>query len=192
MKDKRLMIVLTAMVFILASFSLDAGNRSPRQMKHMQFGLRMAHKNLYPGPLLLGVKDKLALNEAQVQKIETLYNGHKEIMIKQEADLKLMLTRFDAYLNGEDMRRPKKINWPQDYIEPPPAVKKEETPRAVPPAVPAASRIGNFNEVEQSLSPEEAQREAGRCERCDLHYVNRQCTIAGTESPDDTKRKNAV
>lgn len=107
MKHKRLMIVLVAVVFVLASLSLEAGFRNPRQMKHMQSGIRMAQKNLYPGYLLLRVKDKLALGDDQVKKIETLTNAHREQMIKEEAELKIQMTRFENYLNGEELNRKK-------------------------------------------------------------------------------------
>lgn len=107
MKHKSLMVVLVMIIFIFASFSLEAGSQNPREMKHMRFGLRMAQKNLYSGHMLLRLKDKLELGGDQVKKIETLSAAHREHMIKQEAEEKIKMTRFENYLNGEELDRKK-------------------------------------------------------------------------------------
>jgi hypothetical protein len=56
-----------------------------------------------------------------------------------------------------------------------PAVVSEEelenATRAVPPALPPKGRRKNFNEVERSLSEDQARAEARRCLRCDLAFT---------------------
>ena len=47
----------------------------------------------------------------------------------------------------------------------------ENAARAVPPALPVKGRKKNFNEVERSLSEEQARAEARRCLRCDLAFT---------------------
>ncbi|MBN2561048.1 MAG: FAD-dependent oxidoreductase [Phycisphaerae bacterium] len=80
------------------------------------------------------------------------------------------------YLRGEELKRAGAVLLPDVYVEPLVLDEEElaqlaEQDRAEPPTVPAASRRRNFNEVELSLSVEDATREARRCLRCDLEFT---------------------
>jgi hypothetical protein len=80
---------------------------------------------------------------------------------------------IDRYLQGEPLVGPAGVKLPTVFLEP--AVVSEEelenAARAVPPALPVKGRRKNFNEVERSLSEEQAQAEARRCLRCDLAFT---------------------
>ncbi len=80
---------------------------------------------------------------------------------------------IDRYLQGEPLLVPAEPKLPTVFVEP--AVVGEEelehATRAVQPALPAKGRRKNFNEVEQSLSEEQARAEARRCLRCDLAFT---------------------
>jgi NADH-quinone oxidoreductase subunit F len=96
---------------------------------------------------------------------------------------------IDRYLQGVSLEQPVQLRRPHIYIEPWPltvgeidANKRAETPRA-----PADRRKHNFTEVEVSLSPEEARREARRCLRCDLEYTQPQI---GADQVEKIKEEN--
>lgn len=80
---------------------------------------------------------------------------------------------IDRYLQGESLSIPPEINLPQFYIEPPRIEEKErmESQRARIPLLPVEKRRRNSREVAQTLSAEEATREAKRCLRCDLEFT---------------------
>ena len=80
---------------------------------------------------------------------------------------------IELFLLGRPLEMPTAGCLPSVYVEPPPALEGEaadsarvETPRAS-----VAWRRRNFAEVEVTLSPDEARREAGRCMRCDLEFT---------------------
>ena len=77
------------------------------------------------------------------------------------------------YLRGEELRQPGAALLPDVYMEPLALDEDElaEADRIEPPMVPSASRRQNFDEVELSLSVEDATREARRCLRCDLEFT---------------------
>ncbi|MBU0719155.1 MAG: FAD-dependent oxidoreductase, partial [Planctomycetes bacterium] len=77
------------------------------------------------------------------------------------------------YLRGEELRQPGAALLPDVYVEPLALDEEElaEADRIEPPMVPGASRRQNFDEVELSLSVEDATREAHRCLRCDLEFT---------------------
>ena len=82
------------------------------------------------------------------------------------------------YLRGEELRQPAVAQLPQVHV-PPVQVSDEElleAGRAEPPTIPVAARKGSFDEVELSLSVEDATREARRCLRCDLEFTQTQQT----------------
>jgi hypothetical protein len=80
---------------------------------------------------------------------------------------------IELFLLDRPLEMPASGCVPSVYVEPPPALEGEaaggarvETPRAS-----VAWRRRNFAEVEVTLSPDEARREAGRCLRCDLEFT---------------------
>ncbi|MBN2020660.1 MAG: FAD-dependent oxidoreductase [Sedimentisphaerales bacterium] len=80
---------------------------------------------------------------------------------------------IDRYLRGEPLAEPPGLKLPTVFVEPA-AVNEEEletATRAVPPVLPVKARKKNFNEVEASLSEEQAKTEARRCLRCDLAFT---------------------
>jgi len=82
---------------------------------------------------------------------------------------------IDRFIRGEELLQPVRAQLPSTYI--PPCTVGEDVataPRADCPTVPVADRGRSFVEVERSLSGEEAQREAGRCLRCDLEFTQQQ------------------
>jgi NADH-quinone oxidoreductase subunit F len=87
------------------------------------------------------------------------------------------------YLRGEPLKQAGELHLPEVYV-PPVEVSAEEMAgqeRVAPPMIPAATRRKNFNEVELSLSVEDATREARRCLRCDLEFTRPQEDEAVTE-----------
>ena len=80
---------------------------------------------------------------------------------------------IDRYLRDEPLAEPASPKLPTVFLEPT-VVGEEElenAARAVPPALPVKGRRKNFNEVERSLSEEQARAEARRCLRCDLAFT---------------------
>lgn len=80
---------------------------------------------------------------------------------------------IDRYLRGEPLRILRETNLPRFYIEPSRIEEKErmESQRVWIPLLPAEKRRRNSREVAQTLSAEEAVREAKRCLRCDLEFT---------------------
>ncbi|MGQ9560345.1 MAG: NADH-ubiquinone oxidoreductase-F iron-sulfur binding region domain-containing protein [Candidatus Oleimicrobiaceae bacterium] len=95
------------------------------------------------------------------------------------ADGKRAATMIDRYVRGEQLQQPPEVRLPKVYVPPVPvseeiaAARRVETPRAS-----VEWRKRGFAEVEMSLTPEEAAREASRCLRCDLDFVHRPETCA--------------
>jgi len=80
---------------------------------------------------------------------------------------------IDRYLRGEPLAEPAEAKLPTVFLEPA-SVGEEElenAARAIPPALPVKGRRKNFDEVERSLSEEQARAEARRCLRCDLAFT---------------------
>jgi NADH-quinone oxidoreductase subunit F len=88
---------------------------------------------------------------------------------------------IDRYLRGAPLAEPLGLKLPTAFLEP--AVvgdeELENAARAVPPALPVKGRRKNFNEVERSLSEEQARAEARRCLRCDLAFTRERQQAAG-------------
>ncbi len=80
---------------------------------------------------------------------------------------------IDRFLRGESAREIPKRRIPSVYVEPSAAAGEEfqDLERIEPPALPAAARKRNFAEVELTLTPQQAAREARRCLRCDLRFT---------------------
>jgi NADH-quinone oxidoreductase subunit F len=91
----------------------------------------------------------------------------------------LMIERF---LKKEPLLQPITSRLPRVYIEPATEDAASEGGRVETPRAPAEWRKRNFAEVEVTLSPEEAGREALRCLRCDLEFTARK-----VEKPEVTE-----
>lgn len=81
---------------------------------------------------------------------------------------------IDRYLRGETLRQPAQHHVPRQYVKPsslsdsPPLSKRADVPR-----IPVYQRTRCFAEVEQTISSDEAIREARRCLRCDLEFTRK-------------------
>jgi len=105
---------------------------------------------------------------------------------------------IDRYLHGEELIQPVEVQLPQVYIEPAKVSQeyKNDARRTVPPTARIESRVRNFEEVEESLSTEEALKEAGRCLRCDLKFskpkpfkIGEKNSLTSFEDNDSLKNK---
>ena len=80
---------------------------------------------------------------------------------------------IDRYLRDEPLPDPVEPKLPTVFLEPA-TVSEEEletATRATPPVLPVEKRRKNFNEVEMTLSEDQARAEARRCLRCDLAFT---------------------
>ncbi|OGC90745.1 MAG: hypothetical protein A2W25_13630 [candidate division Zixibacteria bacterium RBG_16_53_22] len=80
---------------------------------------------------------------------------------------------IDRFLHGQELKQPSRAGIPGHYL-PPSGLSDEELNeirRVVPSTVDMRYRTSSFVEVEQTLSQEEAAREARRCLRCDLEFT---------------------
>ena len=77
------------------------------------------------------------------------------------------------YLSGAELRQPGELRLPRVYVEPVEVSAEEmmEAERVELPMIPAAQRVRSFDEVERTLSAEDATHEARRCQRCDLEFT---------------------
>jgi NADH-quinone oxidoreductase subunit F len=80
---------------------------------------------------------------------------------------------IDRYIHGKEMVEQPTVKMPSVFIEPASVSDEEleDTKRVEPPTLDAESRRKNFEEVEKQLSVEQATREARRCLRCDLEFI---------------------
>ena len=94
---------------------------------------------------------------------------------------------IDRYLHGEELIQPVEVQLPQVYIEPVKDSEKDlaNVKRAEPPPHTAGieSRVHSLEEVEKTLSVEDAAREAGRCLRCDLKFTKPKPFKIGKKNP---------
>jgi len=105
------------------------------------------------------------------------------------ADGKKAAAVIERYLREVELVQPAESRLPRVFVEP---VEKEEgdvqpVGRTETPRASADWRKRNFAEVEVSLSPEEAVREACRCLRCDLEFTQQK---EEEELASDTRRQN--
>jgi NADH-quinone oxidoreductase subunit F len=77
------------------------------------------------------------------------------------------------YLRGEALRQIPEKRLPHIHVPPLEISEGElaQSPRAETPRAPAEYRRRGFDEVEKSLTEDEACREARRCLRCDLEFT---------------------
>jgi len=80
---------------------------------------------------------------------------------------------IDRYLMNEVLRQPPEIRLPKVYV-PPVEITEEDTKRVSLPTIPVEQRKSSLNEVELTLSEEQAKHEAHRCMRCDLEFIHEQ------------------
>ena len=80
---------------------------------------------------------------------------------------------IDRYLKGQELQQPARPRVPTVYVEPvePTAIRADQADRVKPPMASIESRRRSFAEVEDTISEENARREAGRCLRCDLEFT---------------------
>ena len=81
---------------------------------------------------------------------------------------------IDRYLCGETLRQPAVHKLPKQYLAPSNINGSHlSTKRADVPRIPVYQRTRCFEEVEKTISPEEAANEARRCLRCDLEFTQK-------------------
>ncbi len=80
---------------------------------------------------------------------------------------------IDRFIQEKELGEPPKVKLPEVLLEP--AVvsdeELEQAKRTVPPILSVELRHNNFEEVEKTLSVDEAKQEARRCLRCDLEFI---------------------
>ncbi|HSR12536.1 MAG TPA: NADH-ubiquinone oxidoreductase-F iron-sulfur binding region domain-containing protein, partial [Thermodesulfobacteriota bacterium] len=79
---------------------------------------------------------------------------------------------IERYLEGEPLDQPGLPRLPEFHI--PAGSEPEETRGVRIPLIPADARVEGYEEIEKSITEEEAVREAGRCLRCDLEFTAKQ------------------
>ncbi len=94
-------------------------------------------------------------------------------VVKAAAAGKTAAESIDRYLQGIPLQRQYEVHFPTENVPTLQFTMKELEELAVqkrvkPKTLPISERIGNFREVEQTLTPEEAIKEARRCLRCDV------------------------
>ena len=104
-------------------------------------------------------------------------------VVEAIADGKRAATIIERFLKKEPLLQPITPRLPRVYVEPIQDEAALSAARAETPRAPAEWRRRNFAEVEVTLSPGEARREALRCLRCDLEFT------AGKE--DELKEQEA-
>lgn len=80
---------------------------------------------------------------------------------------------IDRYLKGEPLKQPAEPRLPKAYVEPQMLTEDEmeKAKRVEPPTIAMEARTKTFDEVERTMSVEEAGLEARRCLRCDLEFT---------------------
>ncbi len=92
-------------------------------------------------------------------------------VVEAIADGKRAATVIERFLKEETLLQPITPSLPRTYVEPIQDDGALQGARAETPRAPAEWRRRNFAEVEVTLSPAEARREALRCLRCDLEFT---------------------
>jgi hypothetical protein len=94
-------------------------------------------------------------------------------VVEAIADGKKAAVIIERFLKKEPLLQPLSPRLPQVYVEPIVDEDALNTARVDTPRATAEWRKRNFAEVEVTLSPGEARREALRCLRCDLEFTAR-------------------
>ncbi|MBN2351354.1 MAG: FAD-dependent oxidoreductase [Spirochaetales bacterium] len=101
---------------------------------------------------------------------------------------------IDRHLHGLELETPSRRRVrPEAFIAPANVSDKElETARrAAPPALPVAKRRHNFTEIDSALSEAAARKEARRCLRCDLDFIDKAMIPEKRPAPPVKKRRSA-
>jgi len=105
---KKVTILITAvLIFVSVNLLAQHGTRDRDQVRHARYGIHMAEKNLFPGPMLLKFKDEIGLTAEQVNKIEKMADLFHEAAIKKHADIKIKELKVHSYLKEEQVDRKK-------------------------------------------------------------------------------------
>ena len=107
MTKKVSILIAAVLIFVSMNLQARAGARDRDLMKHARFGIHMAEKNLFPGPMLLNFKDEISLTAEQVSKIEEMTDLFQETAIKKEADIKIKELKVRSYLTEDQIDRKK-------------------------------------------------------------------------------------
>ncbi|RPJ05027.1 MAG: hydrogenase [Spirochaetaceae bacterium] len=83
---------------------------------------------------------------------------------------------IDRYLHKEKMKETSRSRLPRVFLEPVQATEEEleNATRVCPQVLSVEKRKNNFDEVEKTISAEEARKEARRCLRCDLEFAKQE------------------
>jgi NADH-quinone oxidoreductase subunit F len=112
------------------------------------------------------------------------------------ADGKKAAIMIDRYLSGIDFKQPVKVNLPKIYVKPPEAITQEDESQAIRVKLPTISienRKRGLEEVELTLTAEEATYESRRCLRCDLDFTyNKNKITEQIELQEDLEQKRGV
>jgi NADH-quinone oxidoreductase subunit F len=86
---------------------------------------------------------------------------------------KKVAVMIDRYLNGEELEQTPDVKLPRVYIEPPQLSDDEaaQQERIEPTTISIEARKRSLDEVELTLSVQDARYEARRCMRCDLEFT---------------------
>ncbi len=120
-------------------------------------------------------KDTLATNKSGVFAGGDVITGPNTV-IQAIAAGKKAAVMIDRYCSGEKLYQTPVVNLPTHYVEPVSTEtdQPDNNKRAKQPTTPLEKRKNCFEEVELTLSVEQAKLEARRCMRCDLEFTANQ------------------
>ena len=107
MTKKLTFLISAVLVFVSMNAMTRSGARGRDMMRHARFGINMAEKNLFPGPMLLKFKDEIGLTAEQIDKIEKMTELFREAAIRRQADIKVKGLKVSSYLKKERPDRKK-------------------------------------------------------------------------------------
>lgn len=166
----------------------ESGRRSPIPIEGSEFVIELdtliTAIGEGPDPTCLGEDCCIEFTKTEAIKVdpETLMTNldgvfaggdvvtHPQTIIEAVQAGKIAADMIDKYIRGEELVREYKKTRPSEYIQPVELSEEEmrESKRVKPPCLPVEDRIDNFDEVELTITPEMAIKEARRCLRCDL------------------------
>ncbi len=125
-----LIVILCITVCMSALWGWPVGDES-KPPDHFARQLRrdfyLADKNLFDARFILAKKEKIALSEQQVQKIESIKMTYQESAIRKSAEIKIRELRFTSYIKSGKIEKKEmashireigkqKTDWVVDYI----------------------------------------------------------------------------
>ncbi|MBN1798142.1 MAG: FAD-dependent oxidoreductase [Spirochaetales bacterium] len=131
-------------------------------------------------------KDTMCTNKAGVFAGGDLVTGPNTVIDAIAAGKKAARI-IERFLHNEKLKEPRALSLPQVFIEPAEISDEEleKARRVIPPVLPVIKRKKNFEEVEKTMSAEQARQEARRCLRCDLEFT--QAVVLQTEKSGEKK-----